>query len=237
MKHKGESGGGNDKRQHDATSGPAGRPERGPRSGEPLRVALPQTQGGMAQTKRDRRAQRHSAARVARGRASSRSGTHTPLGRGGAGAGEPPRSVISPQFQSGMAQTSGRGGRTPAEMATMRSGNIWARRAIASREPIGIKGESGWRVRRASAEGECGGAANRVGRAGTQWRVRRARAEGECGGRVRSANEKPAFVGRTCISAQRGRERSERPHSTLGVLFLPSFKCSIHPECYVFYII
>ena len=49
------------------------------------------TQGGMAETKRDRRAQRHSAARVARGRASSRSGTRSARGHGGgaeqAGAG------------------------------------------------------------------------------------------------------------------------------------------------------
>ena len=115
----------------------------------------------------------------------------------------------------------------PAEMATMRSGNIRASRTGARREPTGLMGESGGRGRRARAEGECGGAAKRAGRVGTQWRVRRARAEGEGGGRVRSANEKPAFVGRACISAQRGRERSERPHSTLGVLFLPSFKCSI----------
>ena len=44
-----------------------------------------------------------------------------------------------------------------------------------------------------------------------------ARAEGECGGRARSANVKPAFVGRACISAQRGRERSERPHSKFRI--------------------
>lgn len=54
---------------------------------------------------------------------------------------------------------------------------------------------------------------------------------------MRSANEKPAFVGRACISAQQGRERSERPHYTLGVLFLPSFKCSIQSVHYLVHII
>ncbi len=100
------------------------------------------------------------------------------------------------------------------------------------------EGEGG--VRRRGASAECG-TEGRVRRAraecGAEWRVRRARAEGECGGRVRSANEKPAFVGRACISAQRGRERSERPHSTLGVLFLPSFKSSIQSEHYLVHII
>ena len=119
----------------------------------------------------------------------------------------------------------------------MRSGNIWARRSIDRREPIGIKGERGGRGRSAAPRGECGGASKRGGWVDDSGRERRARAEGECGGRVRSANEKPAFVWRACISAQRGRERSERPHSTLGVLFLPPFKCSIQSEHYLVHII
>ena len=95
----------------------------------------------MAETKRDRRAKRHSAARVARGRASSRSGTHTPQGRGGAGAGEPPRG----RERRARAEGEG-GGRVRRRRQTGREGGD----SMASAE-----GESGGRVRRASAERQC----------------------------------------------------------------------------------
>ena len=65
------------------------------------RVAPPQTQGGMAETRRDRRAQRHSAARVARGRASSRSGTRSARGYGGGGA---PDNAQPPALTQGASQ-------------------------------------------------------------------------------------------------------------------------------------
>lgn len=83
MKTTGECGGGNEKRQprtrRRGKGGPT--PSRGRRN-FPVRQPI----AAYEETQRDRRAKRHSAARVARGRASSRSGTRSARGYGGGGA-------------------------------------------------------------------------------------------------------------------------------------------------------